>query len=400
KTRKLKDEMKDLEEIQNAYLVVKEGRIATLGTMSQVPHLSQFQESVDCKDRLVLPGFVDSHTHLLYVGNRANEFEMRSQGKSYEEIAQAGGGIKKSVGQTKNCSEDQLVCETFPRLQEMLSHGTTTVEIKSGYGLSLDSELKMLRAIRRLKERSPLEIHATFLGAHDIPRGISRKAYIDEVTQKMIPQVAKERLAEFCDIFCDRGYFSPEETRTIALAAREKGLKIKIHANELGNTGGAEIACEVGAVSVDHLLFLENPQMDALKRSQVVCTLLPGTSFFLRMPYAPVRRLIDGGMTVALATDSNPGSCTATSMPLIQNIATTQMGMCPSESLVASTLHGAAALGIEDRVGSITVGKDADLIVTAPMQEYREIAYRLGQNPCWRVYKHGKLVFENPAGLR
>ncbi|MBI4374635.1 MAG: imidazolonepropionase [Deltaproteobacteria bacterium] len=393
--RKVGRQMQDLSESHDAYLVVENCLITDLGKMSESPPRSGFDEVVDCSSRLVLPGFVDSHTHLLYAGDRSDEFEMRAKGMTYQEIARAGGGIKKSVRQVREATEKQLIEETLPRLKEMLSHGTTTVEIKSGYGLSVESELKMLRSIRSLREKTPLEIHATFLGAHDVPAGVTRKTYIREICEEMIPQVVKEGLAEFCDVFCDEGYFTPEETRKIAIIAKEHGLKLRIHANELGNSGGAEVAAELNAVSADHLLFLEKTQIEALKEKNVICTLLPGTSFFLKLPYAPARKLIDEGLTVALATDANPGSCTALSMNLIQNMATTQLGMSPSEALVASTLHGAASLCVADRLGSLEIGKQADFIVTRPMNHFREISYGLGQNPCWRVYKGGRLVAEN-----
>lgn len=391
--------MRDVATIPNAYLVVDGEKIQSVGPMSEAPSPERFSDSVDCSGRLILPGLVDSHTHALYVGDRAEEFEMRMQGKTYEEIAQAGGGIKKTVSQVRNAPEEQLIAETLPRLHEMLSYGTTTVEIKSGYGLSLEDELKMLRSIRGLGDLVPVEIHPTFLGAHDSPAGISHADYLKEVIEEMIPAVSRDRLAEFCDIFCDRGYFTPEETKRIALAAREHGMKIRIHANELGPTGGAEVAVELDALSADHMIYLGEDQFGALKKGRLIATLLPGTSFFLKLPFAPARRLIDEGIAVALATDSNPGSCTTLSLPFIMNLAVTQMGMTPAEALTAVTLHGAAALGIADRVGSIEVGKEADLIVTKPMRHFREIPYRLAQNPCWRVYKRGTLVAETPSGL-
>jgi len=391
--------MQEACEIRGAYLVTHGEKIESLGPMKDCPSPNGFDESVDCSGRIVLPGFVDSHTHVLYAGDRAEEFEMRSRGMTYEEIVKAGGGIKRSVEQVRNASEEELVAATYPRLHEMIAHGTTTVEIKSGYGLSLQEELKMLRAIRRLKGEVPIEIHATFMGAHDIPTGVPRENYLNLLVDEMIPAVARERLAEFCDVFCDRGYFTPEETRKIGVVAKEHGMKLKIHANELGETGGAEVAVELGALSADHMIHLGEGQFRVLKGGKTIVTLLPGTSFFLKFPYAPARKLIDNGIAVALATDSNPGSCTTLSIPFILNLATTQMGMTPAEALVATTLNGAAALGIAGRIGSLEVGKEADLIVTKPMTHLREIPYRLAQNPCWRIYKGGNLVAENPSGL-
>lgn len=390
--------MGELFEIPEAFLTVRDGLVENLGPMKEAPSPSHFSETVDCSGRLLLPGFVDAHTHVLYAGNRADEFEMRAAGKTYQEIATAGGGIKSSIRKVREASEEQLMQETLPRLKVMLCHGTTTVEIKSGYGLSVESELKMLRALRKLKKETPLEIYTTFLGAHDIPPEYKEKRedYISLLIQEMIPQVVEEKLATFCDVFCDEGYYTPEETKKICLAAQKRGLKIRLHANELARSGGVEVAVDVGALSADHLLSVEEREIALLKKNPgTLPILLPGTAFFLRLPYAPARRMIDEGLAIVLATDANPGSCTALSLPFIMNLATTQMKMSPAESLTAVTLNAAASLGASDRLGSLEKGKQADLVITIPMQNVREISYRLSQNPVWRVYKSGNLVVEN-----
>ena len=258
--RKQGPAMREVAELRDAYLVVEGGKIRALGPMSEAPSPKEFKEVIDCSGRIVLPGFVDSHTHVLYAGDRSEEFEMRLQGKGYREIAKLGGGIRRSMQQVREATIPQLIEETLPRVQSMLSHGTTTAEIKSGYGLSFEAEIKMLEAIGLLRTKTPVAIHATFLGAHDVPPEVSRETYLREVTERMIPEVSRRGLAEFCDIFCDEGYFTPEETRTISRAARGHGLKLKIHANELAASGGVVMAVEMEALSADHLLVLGEPQ--------------------------------------------------------------------------------------------------------------------------------------------
>ncbi|MDO8643548.1 MAG: imidazolonepropionase [bacterium] len=390
-------QMRELYELKEAFLLVEEDKISDFGPMKSAPS-SKECNVVDCAGRLVLPGFVDSHTHVLYAGNRAEEFEMRAAGKTYVEIAEAGGGIKSSLKAVRNASEEQLIEETVPRLNEMLSHGTTTAEIKSGYGLTVDSELKMLRAIQKLKKETPITLHATFLGAHDIPTEYQnrRADYISLIIKEMIPQVVEEKLATFCDVFCDKGYFTPEETLKICQTAQEAGLKIRLHANELAPSGGVQIACAIRACSADHLLFVGDEEIRLLKSHPgIMPIVLPGTSFFLKLPYAPARRMIDENLPLAMATDANPGSCTALSLPFIMSLATTQMNLLPSECLTAVTINAAASLGISDSVGSLEKGKQADFILTQPMPSVREIPYSLAQNRFWRIYKNGKMVREN-----
>lgn len=386
--------MHELPTISNAFLAVEDGLITDLGPMKQAPQASHFDAVTDCTGRLVFPGFVDAHTHVVYAGNRAEEFEQRAAGKTYQEIAAAGGGIKNSLAAVRRASKEQLISESLPRLQEMLCHGTTTVEIKSGYGLTLDDELKMLRAIKALQKETPVTILATFLGAHDLPPEYTTKRadYIQLIIQEMLPRVAEEKLAQFCDVFCEEGYFTPAETEKICGAAQDAGLKIRLHANELACSGGVQVAVKVGASSADHLLYVGDTEIALLQKSKTIPILLPGTSFFLKFPYAPARKMIDAGLTVALASDANPGSCTALSLPFIMNLATTQMHMSPAEALCATTLNAAASLELSHLIGSLEKGKKADLIISKPMTHVREISYQVAQNPCWRIYKNGQLV--------
>ena len=355
-------------------VAVAGGTIRAVGPASEIAGRFHAQKSLDAAGKLVTPGFVDSHTHLVFAGDRSGEFAMRCRGADYEEIAEAGGGIRSSVRATRAASEDELYAASLPRLERMLESGTTTVEIKSGYGLDLETELRMLRVARRLGETTPMRVVTTFMGAHEFPDDFrdDRDAYVDQVCETMIPAVAAEGLAEFCDVFCERGVFTPEQTRRVLEAGKAAGLRPKVHADEMAATGGSEVAAEVGAVSADHLMHTTDASIAGLRDAGVVATLLPGTTFFLgKETYAPARRMIDAGATVALATDRNPGSCTVENMLFIIGLGCLRMGMTPLEAFRAATVHGARALGLEGTVGVIAPGAAADLIIWDAPEEGR-----------------------------
>lgn len=381
--------------LHGAAVAVVNGKIAAVGPEPDMIRQFPGAERVRCGGRLLTPGFVDSHTHAVFGRWRADEYALRCRGVSYMEIARRGGGINASVNDLRARSEDELVELTRPRLRELLRQGTTTVEVKSGYGLRTEDELKMLRVVRRLQQEGPLDLVPTFMGAHEFPpeyRSL-RSTYVDLLTQEMIPAVAEEGLAVFCDVFMEPGVFSPLETRRILQAGLEHGLIPKLHADELENSGGAELAVELGAASADHLGQVSDEGIRALVRSEsTVATLLPATLFFLgRKEYAPGRRLLDAGAKVALATDFNPGSAPSPSMALVMTIACSQMGFDPLEALVAATAGGARALRIEDGRGTLRVGAPADVVLW-DVSDYREIPYRFGVNLVHGVWKRGRRV--------
>ena len=377
-----------------AAVAVANGRIAAVGAEADLMARFPGAERVDCRGGVVTPGFVDSHTHAVFGRWRAEEYALRCRGVPYMEIARKGGGINASVNDLRARSEDELVEITRPRLRAMLRLGTTTAEVKSGYGLTTEDELKMLRAIRRLDEEGPLDLVPTFMGAHEVPpehRG-QRSRYVELVIQEMIPAVAEAGLAVFCDVFMEPGVFNPVESRKILEAGMSHGLWPKVHADELENSGGAELAIELNAASADHLGQVSDLAIRMFARSDTVATLLPGTLLFLgRKEYAPGRRLLDAGATVALATDYNPGSSPSPSMPLILTLACSQMGFDPLEALVAATAGGARALRLEDGRGTLRPGAPADLVVWGAA-DYREIPYRFGENLVRGVWKRGVRV--------
>ncbi len=384
--------------VPNGAVLIRGQRIAWVGPSADLParHLGGNAETIDGAglELVALPGFVDSHTHPIFAGSRVDEYEMRSRGKSYQEIAAAGGGIHASVRQLRQASVSQLICHGEKIFKQFLDHGTTTIEAKSGYGLSMEHELKILQVITRLRSRSRLEVVPTFLGAHAVPDEFqhSRHLYIEKLIEEMIPRVVREGLARFCDVFCDAGYFTAEESRAILVAARDSGLGLRIHAEELGHSGGARLAAELGARSADHLEWADDRDIDALRQSGTVATLLPGTAFNLGlMRYPPARTIIDAGVPVALATDFNPGSCFTPNLQLILSIACSQMRMTPAETITAATINGAYSLGLSEKLGSIGAGKQAD-IVLMNVSDYREIPYRFGVNHCVVTIKRGKVV--------
>jgi imidazolonepropionase len=392
KNIKLGRDMNDLGIIENCAIYIEDGIIKWFGKEEDFKiKLEEAANILDATKYVVMPGFVDSHTHLLYMNGRENEFAMHAKGKTYQEIALSGGGILSTVLDTRLSDKRMLKKSTDKRLDEILSLGTTTVEIKSGYGLNSKNEIKMLEAINELNDENPIDIIPTFLGAHAFPKEKSREDYITELCSHMIPYVAEKKLSPFCDVFCDSGYFSTDETRKILETAKLHGLIPKLHAEELSYTGGAELACELGAISVDHLENISQKGIEALSKSKTVAVLLPGVSFYLGHKYAPARELIDSGARVAISSDYNPGSCASGNMQLMMTMAITQMHMSIEEAICASTINGAAALGVQDRTGSIEIGKKADLVIYK-VNDYKTIPYHFGINHIYMVIKNGNIL--------
>jgi len=387
-------EMRDPGILERVSVLIEGDTISAIGPAASFDQsLGDDATVLDASTYVALPGFVDSHTHMVFAGSRENEFAMRAKGKTYKEIAAGGGGILSTVKATRSASKKELKKLASKRLDAMMKHGTTTVEIKSGYGLDEDSEIKMLEAINELAEEHFMTIMPTFLGAHALPPEFvhNRQAYIDLLCERMLPYIAKRKLARFCDVFCEENYFTAQEAAHILEKGLALGLKPKLHADEFKSIGGTPVAAALQAVSVDHLEHVDEAGLQSLQKGNTVAVLLPGVSFFLRNPYAPARRLIDAGIPVAIASDFNPGSCMAFSMPLMMTIACTQMGMTPEEAVVATTLNGAAALGVSDTLGSIEVGKQADLMLY-DIPNYRFLAYHFGVNHVAKVIKRGVLL--------
>ena len=391
---KIGKEMQNPGIIENAAVLIEGNKIQWIGKMEELS-MSSIKEAdvLDCMNKVVMPGFVDAHTHLVFAGSRENEFAMRSAGATYQEIASRGGGILSTVQHVRNTSKKDLKKFARKYLNSLLRSGTTTVEIKSGYGLDADNEIKMLEAITELNEEEVISIIPTFLGAHAVPLefGSRKKEYVDLITSKMIPYIGKKHLAKFCDVFCEKSYFEPEDCRIIFSAAKNAGLLPKLHADELTSCDGSELAAEIKAVSADHLENISDNGIKALAAEGVVGVLLPGVSFFLNHPHAPARKLIDGGVPIAIATDFNPGSCMSYSMPMMMTIACTQMKMSPEEVITASTLNAAAALNLSDEIGSIDVGKKVDLIVL-DIPNYKFLPYHFGENHVEKVVKDGVVL--------
>lgn len=394
KRAKTGSEMKDIGIIHNAGVLSLSGRIEWVGPMAEWNRtVPDDVAELDADGMVVLPGFVDSHTHMMFAGDRAREFALRSQGATYQQIAEAGGGILNTIKNVRAASKKELKKNTIRYLNTMMKYGTTTVEIKSGYGLDVESEIRMLEAIHELSREEVMTIVPTFIGAHAVPPEFkdNKPAYIDMVVNEMIPYIGGKKLAAFCDVFCEQGYFDLEESGRILNEGKAAGMAPKIHAEELHPLGGAQLAASVQAVSADHLEHITDDGIAALKDANVVATLLPGVSFFLNHGYAPARKLIDAGVAVAIASDFNPGSCMSFSMPLMMTIACTQMRMSPEEALTAATLNGAAALNMSSTVGSIEVGKNADMIV-ADIPDYTFLAYHFGVNHVVHTIKNGTIL--------
>jgi imidazolonepropionase len=378
--------------IENAWLRVEEGKIKSFGSMGEMPGTEGIA-SFDCSGRYVLPSFCDAHSHLVFAAWRENEMEMRLSGMNYLEIAAKGGGILNSARRLQDCPEDELFESARQRLSELISLGTGALEIKSGYGLSLEAELKMLRVIARLKESSPIPLKATFLGAHAIPKEYSsRRDYIHLVCREMIPAVAAEGLADYCDVFCDTGFFTEEETVEILETGLKFGLKPKVHANELARSGGVQAAVKVGAVSADHLECMEQEEIDLLASSSVMPVLLPGTAFFLNIHPPNARRMINAGLPIALASDYNPGTCPSGNMELVLSMAASMLKMQVNESLHAATINGAIAMDLENEAGKIAVGRSANLLITKPITSLSFIPYHFGQSSIEKIMLNGSFL--------
>ncbi|MDP3927644.1 MAG: imidazolonepropionase [Bacteroidota bacterium] len=389
-------EMAQLQSIENAWLWVENGIINDYGSMDSIP-MERFEPNsyshVSALGSFVLPSYVDSHTHIVFAKTREEEFVMRIQGKSYEEIAEAGGGILNSAKRLQSMSEDDLFVQAKERLWELIGFGTGGIEIKSGYGLTLQDELKMLRVIKRLKEISPIPIKATFLGAHAIPLPYkkNRDGYIKLIIEEMLPAIAQDNLADYMDVFCDQGFFTPQETDMLLVAAKNYGLKAKIHGNELGFTGGVQAAVRNNALSVDHLEYTGEDEIHCLLNSNTMPVALPGCSFFLGIPYAPLRKMIDAGLPVCLASDFNPGSTPNGRMGFVVSLACTQMRLLPEEAINASTINGAYAIELSSEIGSITRGKRANFYITKPMSSLALVPYFFGVDQVAKVYVNGVL---------
>ncbi|MCF8292579.1 MAG: imidazolonepropionase [Chitinophagaceae bacterium] len=375
-------DMKMLPSIDNAWLLIEDGLIKAYGDMPSLDTSFNVDQTIDAKGGLVLPAWCDSHTHLVFAHSREHEFIDRINGLSYEAIAQRGGGILNSAKKLNAASEDELVDLAMQRLDEVKALGTGAIEIKSGYGLCTEGELKMLRVIRRLKEHSTLTIKATFLAGHAYPLEYrdNHEGFIKLIIHDMLPKVADENLAEYIDVFCEKGFFSVDETDRILEAGVKYGLKPKVHANQLYNSGGIQIGVKHHAISVDHLETMDQEEIECLRHSNTIPTLLPGAAFFLAMHYQPARKIIDAGLPVALASDYNPGSCPSGNMNLILSLACSQMRMTPEEAINACTINGAAAMEVNDILGSIKVGKKANLIITKPIPSVAYLPYAFGTN--------------------
>jgi imidazolonepropionase len=389
-------EMSELPILEDAWLAIDNGIIADYGSMSDFPGISDWNELevIDAEQGLVMPTFVDSHTHLVYAGSREGEFVDRIKGLSYEEVAARGGGILNSSKKLRATSEDELYEQSAARLKEVMNLGTGAIEIKSGYGLDLESEIKMLRVISRLRTDFPITIKATFLGAHAVPSEYkdNKAGYIKHLIEVMIPAVAKEGLADYCDVFCERNYFTQEETIEILEAGKRHGLKPRIHANQLSASGGVQAGVKVGALSVDHLEYVGDEEIAALKSSNVMPTLLPGAAFFLGLPYPPARKMIDAGLPVAVATDFNPGSSPSGNMMQMISIACIQYKMTPEEAFNAATINTAAAIELSVSHGTITRGKIGSVIITKPVPLLAYLPYYFGANLIQTVIINGQIL--------
>jgi imidazolonepropionase len=394
-------EMGDLHVINNGAVVAEDGVIKAVGTTEEI--LSLYNEAdfdvIDAEGKTVLPGFVDSHTHFVFGGYRAEEFSWRLRGDKYMDIMKRGGGIASSVKSTREASKQQLMEAGLKRLDSMLSFGVTTVEGKSGYGLDFETEIKQLEVMKELDEIHPVDVVRTFMGAHAVPVEYSGRAddYVDFIIKKVLPYVADKKLAEFCDVFCEDNVFSVEQSRKLLSKAKELGLALKIHADEIVQLGGAELAAELGAVSADHLLQASDAGIDAMAKSSVISTLLPCTAFSLKESFAKGREMIDRGCAVALATDFNPGSCFTESTALVFALACIQMNLSIEEAITALTINGAAAVNRADEIGSIDIGKKADIVILE-FPSYKFIPYHVGVSTVEKVVKNGKLVFDKNKG--
>src|SRR5919106_823628 len=386
------NELSELTVIRDGGMLVHDGKVEKIGSSDEIEKNLGDAEVVDAGGRVVMPGFVDAHTHLVFVGNRLDDFEHRARGETYEQIAKAGGGIWSTVEMTRAASEPDLLAQAKKHAQWFLQCGTTTAEAKSGYGLTVEDELKILRVMRQLKEEVLLEIVPTFLGAHAVPRELSPDEYLDLVVTEMLPRVTAEKLAEFCDVFCERGYFDIDQSRKILSAAKKLGLSLRGHIDQLTNSGGAKLMAEMGATTADHLEQTGEQGIAALKKANVQPVLLPGSVYALGSSrYPRAREMIETGLAVVLATDFNPGSSPTPSMPMVLSLACTQMKMSPAEAITGSTVNAAYSVNRGNKIGSLEPGKRANFVIF-DCQDYRELAYWFGMPQTHSVYIHGECV--------
>ncbi len=387
------NEMSEVPNIQNAWLHIKDGLIEDYGTMADFPIITNWNEVdvIDCEGKMLLPSYVDSHTHLVFAEPRTLEFEDRINGLSYEEIALRGGGILNSSDKLNQLSENALFDRAFERLQEVIKQGTGGIEIKSGYGLCVEGELKMLRVIKRLKDLNLIPIKATFLGAHALPLAYknNKQGYINLILNEMLPAIATEKLADFIDVFCEANYFTAQETMQILEAGQKYNLQGKVHAEQLSHSGGIQAAVKCDAISVDHLEFCNDADIDELKQSNTMPTILPGAAFFLNLPLPPARKMIDSGLPVAFASDYNPGSSPSGNMNFVMSLGCIQYKLTPQEMLNACTINSAYAINLANELGSITKGKLANIIITKPIQHLAHIPYSFGLDMIENVYING-----------
>ena len=388
-------EMSKIDTIKDGFIEIQDGIITAFGSMDQWTGIDDWNntEIIDANGGMVFPSYCDSHTHLVFAGNRENEWEQRIKGASYEDIAKNGGGILNSAKKLQKTSEDELLEKALQRAKEVMKMGTGAIEIKSGYGLTTGAELKMLRVIKRLKKLSPLTIKATFLGAHAIPQEYktNKSAYLDLIINEMLPQIAQEKLAEYIDIFCEEGYFSVEDTERLLEAAQSYALIPKTHVNQFTILGGVKASVKYKALSVDHLEIMNNEDIEALKGSECMPTLLPSCSFFLGIPYGPAKKLMENDLPVALATDYNPGSSPSGNMNFVASLGCIRMGMTPEEVINATTINTAYAMGLSQELGSIAVGKKANLFITKPITSYAFIPYSFGHQYIDKIIINGKV---------
>ena len=388
-------DMKNISTIKDAFVEIENGIITGFGSMDNWSGVDNWSntEIIDAEGGMIFPTFCDSHTHLVFAASREEEFVDRIKGLSYQEIAKKGGGILNSAEKLQNATEDELFESALARLNEVIKMGTGAIEIKSGYGLTLESELKILRVIKRLKEASDVTIKATFLGAHALPKEFkdTKDGYMDLVIDEMLPKIAKENLADYVDIFCEKGYFTVEDTKKLLEAANKFGIKAKTHVNQFNAIGGVKASVDLGALSVDHLEQMNPEDFDVLLGSNCMPTILPSCSFFLGIPYSPARKMIAKGLPIALASDFNPGSSPSGNMNFVASLGCIKLKMTPEEVINASTINSAYAMGVEKELGSIAIGKKANLFITKPISSYAYLAYSFGENIIEKVILNGKL---------
>ena len=384
-------EMDTLPSINNAYLLIENGKISDFGKMSEISKIDNV-ETIDAKNKIVLPCWCDSHTHSVYTGNRSDEYLQRIKGVSYQEIANNGGGILKSSRQINSISEDELFFESKNRIEKLIKYGTGSLEIKTGYGLSYDGELKMLKVIKRLKESLPIQIKSTFLGAHAIPKNYKKEEYFRLVLDEMLPDFAKDELIDFVDIFCEKNYFSTEDTKILCNKASELGIASKIHVNQFNSIGGVKIAVDCGALSVDHLEVINKSDINILKQSKTIPVLLPGCSFFLGIEYADAKTLLSNEIPFAIASDYNPGSSPSGNMNFILSLACNKLKLTTEQAINAATINGAYAMGLSHKTGSITKGKIANIIITSEIESINDLPYFYGDNLVDKILINGEEI--------